>query len=321
MYHFMNEDSFIESTFAEPKVSYASYQSKYIDPLTDFGFKFIFGSEPNKDILIDFLNAIFQGSKVIVDLTYNNTESTGENQLSRDVFFDLLCTGQDGEQFIIEMQRKMQSHFMDRCMYYASRIISEQAPDSGEDWNYTIKGVYLIAILDFDFKLNPGKDYLVPIKLINTNTQTLFYDKIAFLFLELRKFDKEEKDLVSDLDKWCYVLKHLHRLEKMPVFLNKRIFQKIFNLAEVGKLNKKERMSYDRALKARRDYNNTINYAKEEAMREGKAEGLAEGKAEGKAETIRANVINMYQKELTIETIAEIVNLSVDDVHKIITSN
>ena len=57
-------------------------------------------------------------------------------------------------------------------------------------------------------------------------------------------------------------------------------------------------------------------------MREGKAEGLAEGKAavkaEGIAETIRANVINMYQKELTIETIAEIVNLSVDDVHKII---
>jgi hypothetical protein len=29
---------------------------RYIDPLTDFGFKKIFGSEPNKDLLIAFLN-------------------------------------------------------------------------------------------------------------------------------------------------------------------------------------------------------------------------------------------------------------------------
>ncbi|TAG88295.1 MAG: hypothetical protein EAZ20_00215, partial [Bacteroidetes bacterium] len=31
---------------------------KYINPFTDFGFKKLFGEEANKDLLIDFLNAL-----------------------------------------------------------------------------------------------------------------------------------------------------------------------------------------------------------------------------------------------------------------------
>ena len=48
--------------------------SKYIDPLSDWGFKRLFGSEPDKEILIDFLNALFEGQKQIVDLVYRPTE-------------------------------------------------------------------------------------------------------------------------------------------------------------------------------------------------------------------------------------------------------
>jgi hypothetical protein len=32
---------------------------RFIDPLTDFGFKWVFGSELNKDSLIAFLNELF----------------------------------------------------------------------------------------------------------------------------------------------------------------------------------------------------------------------------------------------------------------------
>lgn len=76
---------------------------RFIDPLSDFGFKHLFGNEPNKDILIDFLNQLFEGQKEIEDLTYNSNEHAGDSEEFKKIFFDLLCTGKNGEQFIIEM--------------------------------------------------------------------------------------------------------------------------------------------------------------------------------------------------------------------------
>ena len=90
---------------------------KYIDPLTDFGFKRLFGSEPDKDIMIEFLNALFEGEKIIADITYSPTEYSGANSKEKRVLFDLTCTGSDGEKFIIEMQLTDQEFFKDRILY------------------------------------------------------------------------------------------------------------------------------------------------------------------------------------------------------------
>ena len=48
--------------------------SRYINPFTDFGFKKLFGSEPNKDLLIDFLNEVaLPADRKISDLQYKPT--------------------------------------------------------------------------------------------------------------------------------------------------------------------------------------------------------------------------------------------------------
>ena len=104
----------------------------YIDPLSDYGFKRIFVSEPNKGLLIDFLNEIFQGRKVIKDLIYNKNEHEGPISSSRKVIYDLACTGENGKEFIIEVQRIRQQFFKDRSIYYSSRLISNQAPHGGK---------------------------------------------------------------------------------------------------------------------------------------------------------------------------------------------
>jgi len=72
---------------------------RYIDPLVDFAFKKIFGSEPNKDLLIAFLNEVFRGRKVIVDLTYDKNEYPGDLKDEGAAIFDLHCTGAEGESF------------------------------------------------------------------------------------------------------------------------------------------------------------------------------------------------------------------------------
>jgi len=99
----------------------------------------------------------------------------------------LLCTGTNGEQFIIEMQRAEQRNFRDRTVFYTSRLINEQLPKGQSHWNIELKEVYLIAILEFNFReSNPG-DYLHNVALTNTNTHEIFYKKLGYKFLELPK--------------------------------------------------------------------------------------------------------------------------------------
>ncbi len=122
---------------------------KYIDLLVDFSFKKVFGSEPNKDLLIAFLNEVFRGRKQIVDLVYNKSEHPGDLTEEGTAIFDLLCTGDKGEQFIIEVQRSAQVNFKERALFYASRLIGSLAPRGRrEDWAYSLPEVYLVAILD-----------------------------------------------------------------------------------------------------------------------------------------------------------------------------
>jgi len=236
---------------------------RFIDPLSDFGFKHLFGNEPNKDILIDFLNELFKGQKEITDLTYNSTEHAGDSEEFKKIFFDLLCTGKNGEQFIIEMQRAEQRNFSDRAVFYTSRLINEQLPKGESHWNVELKEVYLIAILEFNFKHNASDCYLHNVSLTNTDTGEIFYNKLGYKFLELVKFVKTEAELETDLDRWFYLLKHMSHLDKVPAVLNKRVFQKIFKIAEVGNLTKEEKAMYDSNLKAKWDYENSIAFAEE----------------------------------------------------------
>ena len=83
---------------------------RYINPFTDFGFKKIFGEEPNKDILIDFLNELLRPQNhQISDLTYKKTDRLGATDIDRNVVFDLYCENASGEKFIVEMQKAKQS--------------------------------------------------------------------------------------------------------------------------------------------------------------------------------------------------------------------
>ena len=115
-----------------PKIK-PTVTGKYIDPLVDFAFKKIFGSEPpdsyrDKDLLISFLNEVFRGRKHIVDLVYNKNEHPGDLKDEGAAIFDLLCTGDKGEQFLIEVQRGKQGYFKERALFYTSRLISGLAP-------------------------------------------------------------------------------------------------------------------------------------------------------------------------------------------------
>jgi predicted transposase/invertase (TIGR01784 family) len=249
---------------------------RYVDPLTDFGFKLIFGNEPNKDLLIAFLNELFKGRKVIVDLVYNKTEHHGPLNNFRKSVFDLTCTGADGEQFIIEVQRIYQQFFIDRAVYYTSKLIHAQGPRGNAKWDFKLKEVYFIGILDFEMHGNTSKSYIQWARLTNELTGTPIYNKLGYIFIELPKFNKMEKQLKTELDKWLYVLKNMASLKKIPVFLTKRIFEKVFKIAEVSNLTKEEYMKYEKDLMAEWTEYAILKTAEDKGREEGREEGHEE---------------------------------------------
>ena len=164
-------------------------RERYVNPYTNFAFKLLFGTDLNKEILIGFLNALFDGKQVIEDVTYLNTEHLGSKEIDRRAVFDVYCENEKGEKILIEMQRGEQQFFKDRSIYYATYPIREQAI-KGEIWDYELKAVYVIGILNFALDDVSSSGFRHEVKLMDTTTHEVFFDKLTFVYLEMPKFHK-----------------------------------------------------------------------------------------------------------------------------------
>jgi predicted transposase/invertase (TIGR01784 family) len=244
----------------------SALKDRYINPLTDFGFKKLFGNEPNKILLIDFLNQILPDRHKIKDLTYSKNEQVGLNELDRKAIFDLYCLGESGERFIVEIQKAKQNFFKDRSIYYSSFPIQEQAKRG--DWNYQLTPVYTVGILDFIFDDHKSEKELLHIIELKNQRCEVFYDKLKFIYIELPKFKKQEDELETQFDKWLFIFRHLANLQNRPKKLQNKIFKKLFEAAEIAKFTLEEREAYEESLKYYRDLKNVVDTSRAEGIKE-----------------------------------------------------
>ena len=283
-------------------------KAKYINPFTDFGFKKIFGEEASKPLLLDFLNALLPEQNKIVDLSFKNTEQLGLTDADRKAVYDIYCENEKGEKFIVELQKAKQNYFKERTIYYSTFPIREQA-EKGE-WNYNLKSVYCVGILDFtfdDYESEPEKSEVVhTIKLKNQNGKT-FYDKLTYIYLEMPNFSKSEAELESRLDKWLYFIKHLEDFQTIPTIFKDEVFSKAFEKAELAKFDQTELDKYESSLKTYRDLKGVIDTA----FDEGKIEGRIEGKMEGKIEVAKSAKL----LGLSTADIVKLTGLSEDEIN------
>ncbi len=287
------------------------FRDRYINPYTDFGFKMLFGTEMNKELLISFINSLLSGKEVIRDLTYLNTEHLGTSEADRRAVFDVYCENERGEKILIEMQRGEQQFFKDRSLYYATFPIREQG-EKGE-WDYRLKAVYVIGILNFKFDSEDDNYFHHEVQLMDVCTKQVFYDKLTFIYLEMPKFNKSEDELVTMFDKWLFVLRNLSRLMARPAALQDRIFTRLFEAAEIAKFTKEQYEAYEESLKVYRDWQNTIVTAEQKGM----AKGMAEGIAKGRMEQNIANARSMKLAGLDYEIISQVTGFSKDEIDKL----
>ena len=164
-------------------------------------------------------------------------------------------------------KRQQQLFFKERSLYYASFPIQQQGKRG--DWNYQLKAVYVIAILNFVFDHIHDGYFHHEVQLTDSKTREVFYDKLTFIYLEMPKFNKKEEELDSMFDKWLFVLRNLTRLMEKPATLQERVFTRFFEAAEIAKFTVEEYHHYETSLKVYRDWKNTIDFAVQKATKEG----------------------------------------------------
>ncbi len=268
----------------------------FINPFTDFGFKKLFGEEPNKDLLISFLNSLLPEKHQIQDLAYSKTEYQGVSSSDRKAVFDLNCISNTGERFIVELQRVKQTFFKDRSLYYSTFAVQEQAKRG--EWNYRLEAIYTVGILDF--LIDDHKDRVVYHAQLKDQDNDLFYDKLNFIYLVLPRFNRPLSHQMSVQEKWLYVFKHLPELETMPAELHEGVFSRLFQIAQIAKYSPEERGYYEHSLKEYRDYQNGQDTVREE------------GRQEGELHAKQKAAQRMLAKGMDVETVAELVELSVE---------
>ena len=277
---------------------------RYINPFTDWGFKRLFGQEFSKDLLINFLNDLFEGEFQIKDVTFKDKEQPGDTDDLRGCIFDIYCVTDDDKHFIVEMQNRWVPFFVNRSIYYASKAFVAQRKKFDEAGDrtpvlYQFVPVYVVCIMNFMPKEHEVTKFRTDVALREKSSDSMFSDKLRFIYLSLPFFDKSEEECETGFEKLIYVLKYMEMDEvfkNLPLAEQKKMLDHLAKLPDVRFLSSEEREKYDESIKAVDDYYSGLYGSYVEGEKKGIAKGIAEGRAEGelsKGLTIARNLLSM----------------------------
>ena len=281
---------------------------KFVDIKNDVAFRKIFGNAKKSICLISFLNAVLEleGSKRIKSVTFINPYLVPRIVDDKSSIIDVRATDQQGRRFVVEMQVSDKKGFKNRVQYYAARDYSMQI-DKGEDYT-KLRPVYLVAILNFSN--SKGVSYLSKHSTIEEETGENVLDNIKYAFIQLTKFKKKEHELVTETDKWTYFIKHAPNLKVIPSFAEEEGLLTAFREADKHNWKKEELIDYDNASARIQDARGENELAREE--------GLAEGIEQGEDKKEKATIIKLYLKGKSNEEIADLLDIDIQRVVKII---
>lgn len=300
----------------------------YANLTNDYMFKRIFGSEECKDILITFLNHII-GDCTITNVSFQNTEHLGPSVGDRKAVFDISCKTDRGEEFIVEMQNAPQHYFRDRSLFYTCYPIIHQAAKAKEEflkqngntigfnWDFCLKPVKLIAVLNFSMTHAQGWDehrYHSSYHIREDLSNEILHDKVQYIYLELGRFDKEVSQLETNYDKWMYLFKNMPKMKSRPQCYREKDFDRLFDIAGFINFTPEQFVEYQNSEKMIYDYKNTIDYAEQRGLEQGRAEGhilgRAEGLTEGRAEEKRTIAREMLSRGIDPQLIIEVTGIT-----------
>ena len=261
-----------------------------LNPCNDWAFKHLFGSEQNEPLLIELLNAVLskQLHRPIENITYLKRSQDPELKSNKQSVVDVLCTDQDGCQYIIEMQLGTDSFFIKRAQYYAAKAYSRQLKQAGEYQN--LKEIIFLSFCKFTlFKDNPS--YKHEHWILDNKTYKRELKDFSFTFVELLKFKKLNKPIseMSREEKFYEFLAIGQELsgDQIKQLSRDGVIKKTLAAIDRYNMTPEQLAAYEDAEKQLAIYTNTVRQAETRGIEKGKAEGKAEGLKEGKAEGLK----------------------------------
>ena len=289
-------------------------EQRYVDLLSNGGFKAFFGDAKNKKEVMIILNTFLPENRKVVDIDYMPTEVQGPViGHSKEFHYDFICRDSSGTVFIVEMQRYREKAWFKRCVSYASRAYDRQNKSGSE---YNVPPVYLIGLMGVPID-HPDREFwrdrfVSEYTFREKESHDLLDETIVIIFAELASFRKSEEECVSRLDRMLYILKNSSKLHIPPQWSEYEEGHEILGACEIGNFDKDKRLKYDSDMYDEKRRNGELIAAKEDGYAEGRAEGLTEGRAEGVAEA-QIEIARKFKVLGTdIETIAQATGLDIE---------
>jgi len=263
-------------------------------PLTsDYGFKATFGNEGNTLFLRTALQALIKSAVPIREVQLEKNAFEALTLDSRSGIFDLACTDEAGNHFIVEMQLGHAPHFVQRMKFYGLHKFNTVVERGRFDYA-NLPRIYCIAFLEKS--ILPTAGYHTMANLRDEQGEPID-EQMTFILVELAKFDKPVAAISTDLDKLLYTMKKLHEVTEptqYPPFWNEEWLERAIEELNTRRMTPEERFQFARYT--------AIN-----------AEAV-------NAERARLSGIiqRSLQKRLTVEEIAEINEVTVEYVQELL---
>lgn len=221
---------------------------RYINPLSSFCFKRLFGSKVNKRLLINFLNGLLRGQECITNLMFKNNSDIGIEEFDMPFYFNLYCRSKNGEYFIIQIYKPEEYFSGNYEVLYKKFPLIRQARQN--PLNLGVERVYLIGILDFVLdKKNKINNYRHEICLPNNEAAQLSCNNLSFIYLEVPKFEKSMEELKTSFEKWMFIFRYLRHLKLRPDSFSENVFKQLFETTEFQKLSPEDKICYNVSLR------------------------------------------------------------------------
>lgn len=276
---------------------------RYMNLLTDFGFKYVFGSEHNKSTLIKLLNTLLKGKEVIVDVAFRDKEALPFKEDEKRMVFDIYCTTQNGSHIIVEMQRTIQPTFANRALAYCCHCLLKQIKIGGR---YTFDKVYGIFIMDFHLIDLPKRLYR-NVSLMEEDSKESFTDKLNMCFLDLSLMNKNNLDeCENEIERWSYLIKNMENMKEKNMRYPE--YDDLFDAAETDKLASDAYVTYSNSRMKLEDDRAGLEYYGEQQRKLGREEGREKGREEGFLQGIKLAVEAMKRSGMSLQNAIDSLN-------------
>ena len=358
--------------FSEDELRYLDSQV-YVDLLSDPGFKTVFCSPDNSDLLIALINVMLHNDRHVEKIINIRNEVASPSIDGGRVVMDLTCIDEQGRIFDIEVQKVSNDSLFKRFVNYACKtyelglrrptdadssksdrrnvrdnikamkdefaneIMQDEFANEIDDAEIAVrplyrpsiysrlKPVYVIVILKSKPMTEDGVTYgqrlFSHYTLKEYSTNEFAPSTINIIFASLGFFDKKPGECTTDLDRWCYMFKHLGKMKNLPAWVEDKVMARLLSASRVANFNKVQKKLYIKMSMDKEalidDLNSVWNFGVKKGLSKGLKQGLSKGLKQGRKQQARIDAKNFIAAGVPINTIASCIGLSIDEVKKL----